>query len=48
MLTVRRILGTIAAGLLGFAACVLGSSPARASEYGAGCAPVCHYEMVTV
>jgi hypothetical protein len=48
MLTVRPILRPIAAGLLGFAACVLGNSRVRASDYGTGCAPSCHYKTVTV
>jgi hypothetical protein len=48
MLTIRRNPGLLAAGLLSFAVCVLSTSSARASDYGAGCAPACHYEMVTV
>jgi len=48
MLSVRKIPGPIAAGLLALAVCTLGTTPARASDYGAGCAPACHYETVTV
>jgi hypothetical protein len=48
MLTFRRFVGLFTAGVLGFAVCVLGGSPARASDYGARCAPACHYETVTV
>jgi len=42
------ILGPIAAGLLSFAVCTLGTAPADASDSVAGCAPACHYETVTV
>ena len=36
----------ISLGLLTLAACTLGSLPTQASDYGAACAPVCHYETV--
>jgi hypothetical protein len=48
MLTVRTILGPIAAGLLAFAVCDPGTTSASAPDYVAGCAPACHYETVTV
>jgi hypothetical protein len=35
------------AGILGFAACWAGSSPARANDDCSGCASACHYEVVT-
>jgi hypothetical protein len=48
MLSVRTILGPIAAGLLAFAVCTLETTPAGASDDVAGCVPACHYETVTV
>jgi hypothetical protein len=48
MLTFRRVLGFFAAGLLGLAITALGTTPVHASDDGDGCAPACHYEMVTV
>ena len=48
MLTFRPVLGLFAAGLLGFAVCVLGTTPTRASDCGAGCTSAYHYETVTV
>jgi hypothetical protein len=53
MFAIRRLHGTMFAGILGLAACFAGGTPAHAGgydgySYSYGCAPVCHYETVTV
>jgi hypothetical protein len=51
MFAIPRLRGTMFARILGLAACFAGGSPAQAGgydSYGYACAPVCHYETVTV
>jgi hypothetical protein len=50
MFPIRRLRGTMFAGILGLAACFAGGAPAHAGGYDGyrdGCAPACHYETVT-
>jgi hypothetical protein len=48
MFAFQRVRGMMVAAILALAAGFAGGVPARANDYGAYCAPTCHYSIITV